>query len=156
MVNRIIASLFFIFFGSFLILTRWEVSSAGLPPNTPLAVYPQFFPIILSVFGALLSLSLLLNKIFASGPHDQDIEIPRKHNIYRIIIFNLIICIYLLAFEPLGYLVSTALSLVLFMAFFGLRDIKYYALVIFTIPPVIYYIFKKILFVSFPDGIIGF
>ncbi len=156
MVNRVIASFLLVFFVLFLILTRWEISSEGLPSSSALAVYPQFFPIILSVLGSLLCLSLLLKLIFTSGPHDQDIEIPRKENIYRIILFNLIICIYLLAFDPLGYLVSTSLSLALFMALFGLRDIKYYALVIVTIPPVIYYVFKKILYVAFPDGIFGF
>ncbi|MBU1205665.1 MAG: tripartite tricarboxylate transporter TctB family protein [Pseudomonadota bacterium] len=91
--------------------------------------------------------------IFTSGPSGETMDIPKKSNIFRIICVSIIICIYILTFNILGYLISTSLSLILFMAFFGLRDFKYFALLILTIPPAIYYLFKKLLYVPFPVGL---
>lgn len=156
MINRVIGLLLLVFFLFLFSLIPSQISDKGVPPNSPLPIYPQFFPKILAIFGCLLSLSLFVKSFFKSKVSDGDIEIPTKGNIFRIIWVIVIICIYLLTFDLLGYLISTSLSLILFMLFFGLRDYKYFALIILTVPPIIYYLFKKLLYVPFPVGLLGF
>ena len=156
MINRVIGLILFVFFLLYFFFIPWQISDKGVPPNSPPPVYPQFFPKILAIFGSLLSLSLFVKSILASKVSDEDIEIPTMGNIFRIIWIITIICIYLLTFNLLGYLVSTSLSLILFMTFFGLRDYKYFVIITLIVPPVIYYLFKKLLYVPFPVGLFGF
>ncbi len=157
MVNRILGlSMLFLSILYFL-LAPLEISDKGVPPNSPPPIYPQFFPKILAIFGCLLSLSLFLMSISRTKlSSDEDIDIPTKSNMFRVLLAVVVISIYIFTFDLLGYLISTAVSLILFMVFFGLRDIKYIFLTIVTVPPIIYYVFKKMLYVPFPPGLFGF
>lgn len=157
MINRVIGGLLLIIFIAFYFLIPSQVSDAGVPTNSPLAIYPSFFPKILAVFGCMLSLFLILTTSSISRQLSKnDIQIPTKSNLFRIFSVMLIISIYLLTFNFLGYLISTSISLVFLMAFLGLRDIKYYIISVIILPSAIYFLFKKILYVPLPTGIFGF
>ena len=157
MVNRMIGLSMLLLFILYFFLAPSQISDKGVPPNSPLPIYPQFFPKLLAIFGCLLSLSLFLMSISRSKiSSDEDIEIPTKSNMFRILLLVVVISIYIFTFDLLGYLISTAVSLILFMVFFGLREFKYIVLTIVTVPPIIYYLFKKVLYVPFPAGLLGF
>lgn len=156
MINRVIALLLTAFFSLFLLIVPWQTSNKGIPPGSPIISSARFFPRFLAFLGCLLSLVLLVRSISKSAASNELYDVPKKANLLRIAGVNGILCFYLLTFNLLGYLVSTSLSLIFLMAFLGLKDIKYYVLIIAVLPAVLYYLFKKMLYVAFPIGIFGF
>jgi putative tricarboxylic transport membrane protein len=155
-VNRGIGLLLMAFFLLFFLLIPWQISEQGVPPKSPIPVYPQFFPRIIAAFGFFLCLALFVKSFFTPGDSKEILDIPNKTNLLRIVLVILILCFYVLALNPLGYLVSTSLSLIFLMAFFGLREVRYFILIIAILPPAIYYLFKKLLYVPLPAGWLGF
>jgi len=156
MVNRVTGLFFLIFFLIFALLIPWQISSKGVPPNSSLPIYPQFFPVILAIFGSALSISVIMLSFLKSRLADEHPELPTRANLSRVGGAAALMCFHFFTFNYLGYLLSTALGLVLFMAFLGLRDIKSYIFVIVILPPAIYFLFKKVLYVAFPAGFLGF
>lgn len=156
MINRIIGLLFLAFFLVFASLIPWQIVSKGVPPNSPLPIYPQFFPIVLAVLGGFISLCLVMISSPKVRFSDENLQIPTKSNLLRVAGVGVIICFHILTFNLLGYLISTCLSLILLMAHLGLRDIKSYVLMATIFPFGIFYLFKKLLYVAFPVGFLGF
>jgi hypothetical protein len=155
--NRTIGLLFLLFFFLLFFFVPWQISIEGVPTGSSAPVSPRFFPRILGVFGCVLAL-FLVGKSFSptTGSEEETIELPTSTNLLRILAIVIIIFFNLLTFDLLGYLVSTSLTLILLMGFLGLKQIKYYVLVILLFPAGIYFMFKKLLYVPFPVGILGF
>lgn len=156
MVNRVIGVLLFLFFLCFYLLIPWQISAQGVPPRSPAPVFPQFFPRIIAIFGSLLSLALFMKSFFASASSGGALDLPKANNLLRVLGIVLIMCFYIVTLGPLGYLVSTVISLILLMVSYGLREIKYFIFVIVILPPAVYVLFKKLLYVPLPVGVLGF
>jgi hypothetical protein len=134
------------------ILIPFQVDDRAVPRDSPFAVYPQFFPAVIAIFGCLLSVILTLRNSIGV----ETIDIPTTTNLWRVLIIVAMILFYILAFYLFGYILSTVIGLILFMSFLGLRDVKYFALLIAVFPIVVYYLFSKLLSVPFPRGIFDF
>ena len=124
MVNRVVGIFFLVFFLIFALLIPWQIVSKGVPPDSSLPIYPQFFPVILAIFGTALSISVIVLSFLKSGLADERPELPTRANLSRVGGAAALMCFHFFTFSYLGYLLSTALCLVLLMAFFGLRDVK--------------------------------
>jgi len=156
MVDRIIGALLFVFFLSFLIAIPWQISSQGVPPKSPVSVFPQFFPAIMAIFGCMLSGVLVISTFMPSFTKDENMEIPSINNVLRILGVVAIMGFYIVFMTPLGFLISTMISLVSLMLIFGLREFRHYLTVTVILPVVVYIVFKKLLYVPLPVGLLGF
>jgi putative tricarboxylic transport membrane protein len=112
---------------------------------------PYLFPVLLSVFGALLSISLFYDgyRAIHSGGQVERSSADRK-NLKRLGVFLLICLIYYVLFVPLGFLVSTALMLAALFFLLGERRIWIIALLSIACSGAIYVIFGVLLNVRFP------
>ena len=151
MTNRqrdIIAAVVFLAFGIFMF-----GNSAGINPIIPNEVGSGYVPKFVSIVIAILSISLLIltllkKKIGPNEKTDEDI----KGGIFTV----MALAAYVILFEFLGFLVSTALYL--FVQITLLSNAKNRKLLVFgiiavVVPLVIYGLFKTLFNMPFPAGI---
>ncbi|MFA5851459.1 MAG: tripartite tricarboxylate transporter TctB family protein [Spirochaetales bacterium] len=153
MTNRqrdIIAAVVFLAFGGFMF-----GNSLGIHPIIPNEVGSGYVPKFLSIVSIVLSLALLVltllkKKIGPTEKTDEDI----KGGIFTV----MALAAYVILFEFLGFLVSTALYLfVQIMILSNEKNRKFLVLGIISIvvPLVIYGLFKSLFNMPFPTGILG-
>lgn len=116
----------------------------------PMALSPRLFCQIVAVMLLLLSTALTYNGFFKSTEEAAE---TGKKSPFRSIITIVVASVYVLIMVPLGYFFSTALTMIFFLWFFGLRDWRggfYFLLIIL---PFIYLLFVIALKVILPSGI---
>lgn len=76
-----------------------------------------------------------------------------RHSITRVVVTFVILLAYALLLEPLGFVVSSALTAGALTLYLGNRNIFILFLVIIGIPLAIFFIFTRVLRVSLPGGL---
>lgn len=114
---------------------------------------PGFFPRMSAAFIIGLSLLLAVVSIFRTTegrkPRDDAVQLkPYKYVIATI----LIIVIYILIMERLGYIPSTVIVLFAMMLLYGGRRWILLAVLAVAFPLFIYYFSLKVMYVLFPSG----
>lgn len=144
-------------------------ASNGLEAKTRMDIGPDFMPKLVAVLTLALSVVLLvqgLRRNMASGvagaaaggdaaPPARRGGLIERHADWLSL---LLIVAYTLAFEPLGYLVATALYL--FMQFIVMAKAEERRYVAFAVVAVIvsglsYYVFLRLFYVFLPTGLLG-
>ncbi len=118
-----------------------------LPRITPLA---RVYPLVLS-FGLLICVLLLLAKTLRRPGEEKGGD--KTHNdMKRILLYLVLILMYILSWELLGFLVSTCLFSLISMLFLGMRNRT--ALIAFPLllTAVIYIIFVELIMIELPMG----
>lgn len=146
----IICSIAFIIFGMVLYV-------AALSVNSVIAndVGPAFMPKVIGVFIAVLAALKLVLSIMSKGNKAKATNEDIKAGVFTIIA----LLAYVLLFNPLGFIVSTALYL--FAQFMILstennRNIKQFTILSIVTPLIIYFLFVYGFKLILPSGILGF
>ena len=119
-----------------------DASTSGLRGLNP-AFMPKLLTILLAGFSGLL--------IFTGKPaeSEEDSAPGSRKNVWLTLAF---LVFYAYAIEPLGYLLSTGVTLAGFLCFFGTRKVWVIGAVSLTVPFALYWFFGKIMLVMLPAG----
>jgi putative tricarboxylic transport membrane protein len=145
-----IAATIFLAFGIFMF-----ANSMGIMPIIPNEVGSGYVPrfvsaVIFIMAAALLVLTLLGKKMGATEKTDEDI----KGGIFTV----LALAAYVTLFEPLGFLLATALYLfaqITILSNEKNRRFVLFGIISVVVPAVIYILFKALFHMPFPTGILG-
>ena len=116
--------------------------------NVEWKLSPYLFPLIISIFLFILSISILAS----SFKENEKRKEKEKGDIKSLLIFGLICILYLLVLNFLGFVLSSILLLISLMILLGERRWWFIALVSIISTVVIYLLFAKYLSVMLPKG----
>lgn len=116
--------------------------------NVEWKLSPYLFPLIISFFLLILSLSIISQGLKVDGEKKE----KGKVDIKSLLIFTLVCVLYLLVFNFLGFILSTIILLVLLMILLGERRWWFILLVSVISSVFIYLLFAKYLSVMLPKG----
>ncbi|MGN1163569.1 MAG: tripartite tricarboxylate transporter TctB family protein [Candidatus Ornithospirochaeta sp.] len=107
---------------------------------------PYLFPLIISLFLFVLSLTLIVKK------GEQSTKEKSKSDWKTLILFSLVSSVYLLVFSFLGFIISTILLLAAVMVILGERRLWFILAVSVVSSVAVYLLFAKYLSVMLPKG----
>ena len=116
--------------------------------NVEWKLSPYLFPLIISFFLLILSLSIISQGLKVDGEKKEKGKVDTK----SLFLFVIICICYLLFFNFLGFILSTIFILVSLMLLLGERRWWFIALVSIVSAIVIYLLFGKYLSVMLPKG----
>ncbi len=116
--------------------------------NVEWKLSPYLFPLIISLFLFVLSISVISEGLKSEDKKKEKIKMEIK----SLLLFGVVSVVYLLVFNFLGFILSTIILLVLLMLILGERRWWYIALVSIITTVVIYLLFGKYLSVMLPKG----
>ncbi|MDR1827613.1 MAG: tripartite tricarboxylate transporter TctB family protein [Methylobacteriaceae bacterium] len=130
----------------------WRISKLPLGVGYEHTIGPEFFPGVMTATIALLSLALLGRSLWYGALDAGEAPAMAAGNVLlRMALFIVLLVVYILIYEPLGFLVASAVILPAGMLLLGERR----PLHIFVFPYVIiglaYYGFTKIMMVPLPE-----
>lgn len=108
---------------------------------------PRAFPMLLSVMIAFCGLYLVIKGQFQAHPVANDVKL-------RIILLALVILIYALLFQPLGFILATFLAVMAIGFLFGGKLLPLSITSLLT-AVILYVLFDRVLEVVLPVGILG-
>ena len=137
-----------------------------VPPSPnetdPLARSPRFFPYLVTIMAMVLSVGVLIRGFFGSSA-DTSGHLEGRQGVLglaqvrRVAPVILIALIYLLLFNLLGYIIAIILCFAAFLWYYGLSFRKQWKVAIplvILLPLLLYYVFKSLLYVPLPSGIL--
>lgn len=146
------------FFMAIYLVIPSQVPVAALSKEAPLGYSPRLFPYIITILAIILSLGVLI-KGFArtSGVAEGGKGILGVEQVRRITPVVAITVIYIFLFGLLGFIVSAILCLGALLGYYGLsfrKEWKVAIPLIILFPLFIYYVFKVLLYVPLPAGLL--
>ena len=159
--EKVAALVVLAFFVAVFFLIQPQISMRAVHKGAELAFSPRFFPYILVLFAIIMSLVLVIRSFVARGAPEAALG-PRKgiwgvEPIRRATPVVVIVTIYLLLFELLGYIISIILCYVALLWYYGLsfrKEWKVAVPLLILLPMLIYYVFNVMLYVALPTGTI--
>lgn len=145
----ILSSLFWILCGTLII-----VGSLHLPVGEPQNPGPGFLPLLVGVLMTILSITLLAFSL-RSSPPEEKIKWGPKGNLYKMVNTLLAMSIYVVAFPPFGFLLTTTVLLIFLFRAIGGLSWKISLVGGTCISGMVYLLFKVWLQVQFPAGLLG-
>ncbi len=132
----------------------------GMIEKSPFSdsVGPKLFPLLCGLGMLVAGISIFLIDIFTDSLSAKSVSFSHKKGHFLkspLVVITTIGCIYALVFESLGYLISTALMIMWMMTY--LQKKKWIVNTIFSVLFSLgsYFMFVKILNLSFPSGILS-
>lgn len=150
--SKIKESIFFIAIA--VIIFLYSLASHYTTKNLQWSLSPYLFPLLVSVFMILISISL-----FAEGIKDEKLrekeetdKIEKKDKVYwKEVLFTIFIsAVYYFAMDIIGFIVSTILFLLILFAFLGERRKWLITIISVSTTAIIYFIFGVLLHVMLP------
>ena len=145
-----IAAVIFLAFGIFMFANSLSINSI-IPNEVGSGYVPKFLSIVIVIISvALLVLTLLKKKLGSTEKTDEDI----KGGVFTV----MALAAYVLLFEFLGFLLSTALYLFVQITLLSNeknRKFLVFGIISIVVPLVIYGLFKALFHLPFPIGILG-
>ncbi len=128
-------------------------SQISAPEGGPIALSPRFFCDVITAILFFLSLLLSLNGIkkIVSGQHEPASN-PLNTNIIRASVAVFFSATYIFIIQIVGYYIATALIMVFFLLFFGVKSWKSIVLFLLIILLFTYLLFEIALKVYLPPG----
>lgn len=157
--KNIIAAVLFLAFA----IAVWIISGSSvtkLPARLSVnQLGNDFFPKLVSVLMAFLAVLLLLQTLFArpGNPVNEDMpeeDKPSRRELLFPLAGLVLMVLYLLAIETLGYVVDTALLIVAVLALFRCRKWLYYVVTPLVGSLGVYLLFTRVFLVILPAGIL--
>lgn len=134
-----------------------QVPVAALGKEAPLGYSPRFFPYIITILAIILGLVLLIQSFARPSGVEGGKGILGVEQVRRITPVVAITVIYIFLFGLLGFIVSAILCLGALMGYYGLsfrKEWKVAIPLIILFPLLIYYVFKVVLYVPLPAGLL--
>lgn len=148
--KSMISSLVFTVLGVVLLI----VIPVSVDAGTMSAVGPRTFPYFIAVCMIVLSLMLAMttyleNKKSSGKSKSGNVELTEWKNELRALLLVVVVLLYVLTFDALGYFVSTFIASTLMLLIFRTKNIIHY-LVVYGAAIAIYLAFTKLLYVMLP------
>lgn len=137
--------------GGILFLNALSFTSPGAQADV---VGPRFFPLLASGVLVVGGLTLVVNALRSgerSGAESEEPPVPLR----RLAVVIAVFVGFLLIFEPVGFLVSTALFMTVMTTFVRPDRVRINALVGVLTSACIYFPFTQLLGVGLPAGVLG-
>lgn len=116
---------------------------------------PRGFPILLSVFGIIVSVVILLQHKFVKGIKNINIKVGKGQ--MNLIVYTAVFCVlYALMFDRVGFLLSTILFLFGILFKTNENKLKQNIIISLSFGIGLYVVFAKMLTLSLPKGIFYF
>ena len=151
--GELVFMLIMLLFGLTALWQAWRIS--GFSAWSSPGALPMFAAFVMVVSGA----KIVRDTLRVKGPETSR-EASLRRRFFReitpiaVISFTLLIALYMIALEPLGFLVSSFLFLVAAMFVLGDRRILHIAVISAVSLAVIYVIFQTAFSVVLPDGVL--
>ena len=148
-------------FGVFIFLTTNTIPLMVAVEKSSV-INSRFFPKLLSILLIILSIIMSAENYLKKSPEEErdsgdkkDAQ-AEKHAWMRLILLGVLCLLYYLAFEPLGFLVSSALFMFGFSLILKTR--KWYVILSLSVvsPLLVYLLFNTLLGAPLPEGIFYF
>jgi hypothetical protein len=111
----------------------------------------DFFPNFAVILFAMVSCILLVKSFRAPAQRAaQNLDLKRLS--YQVVSVYLILLLYALSLEPLGFLINTPIFIGILLLILGTRDWRYVVPLVILVPPGIYYFFWYAFKVILPEG----
>ena len=120
--------------------------------------YPKLLSLLLVFCGVLLGVQAAVRKRVQSGgpEREEGNQAGGSEGMSRILITGAVSVLYLLLFLPLGFLLSTVLFMAALLVLLGGRTWHGIAIPAILVPVGIYVLFRFLLGVPLPRGVLGF
>jgi putative tricarboxylic transport membrane protein len=151
--NTVVAIILMVFSIIVFILIPYQIEKPKLLTGRSLSgLTPSLFPRLSIVGLFILSVCYL---VFSPRMEEKNLfkELKAK-SLVRVLVTVAVFMVYALLFEPLGFILSSALMVCALTFYYGNRNILIMLLVVVGAPLVIYFIFTHLLQVSLPEGLL--
>jgi hypothetical protein len=142
--------IFGLLLGIFALLLFFVIIPNEVADTSKFGVSPRFLPNVLALLLLVLSICQIVSGFKKKDKKDQKTYTINPNELKLIGKSMLIFIVYLVAINIVGYLISTTVTLAVFMLVYGQKNIKKIALVSVGIPIVIYIFFTKALQMVLP------
>ncbi len=130
----------------------WQISKLPLGVGYKDTIGPEFFPGVMTATIAILSVSLIIRSLWRSAREaDTPPTLAAGNILLRIAFFIVLLVVYILTYEPLGFLLSSAIVLPAGMVMLGEKRLSQILLFPAVIIGVGYIGFTKIMMVPLPE-----
>jgi len=130
----------------------WQVSKLPLGVGYAKTIGPEFFPGVMTATIAVLSVALILRSLWRGAHGSEEKPALAAGNILlRIALFIALLVVYILIYEPLGFLLSSGLVLPAGMVMLGERRLSQILLFPALIIALGYLGFTKVMMVPLPE-----
>lgn len=145
-----IIALFFLIIGG-----AYFIESLKLPLGQTSAPGAGFYPLIVGLSLTILALSLLISQ--RKKTEDEEIEeFPKGKDRTRVIALFITLVLFVILIKPLGYIITSVGMLTIILKIFGLKSWCRIFLISIIIAIISWYVFKKLLGVPFPPGLLTY
>ena len=130
----------------------WQISKLPLGVGYKDTIGPEFFPGVITATIAILSVALIIRSLWRSAQEAGAPPALAAGNILlRIALFIVLLIVYILTYEPLGFLLSSAIALPAGMVMLGEKRLTQILLFPAVVIGVGYLGFTKIMMVPLPE-----
>ena len=98
----------FLFFCGF---AWWQISLLPLGVGHERIIGAEFFPGVMTAVIAILSVALIVRSLWRRAAHSGGPTLATGHTLLRIALFVVLLLVYILIYEPLGFILSSCLVL---------------------------------------------
>jgi len=129
----------------------YQIEKLPLGVGYDKTIGPEFFPGVMTVTIAVLSGALLVRSLWRGLPDSGESAAMAAGNILaRMGLFLVLLLAYIIAYEPLGFLIATGIAMPAGMFLMGERRPLHLFLFPYTIMALAYFGFTKIMMVPLP------
>lgn len=150
---NIITAILFIIFGSWIIYASSNFQQTFLADNF---IGADFFPRIMAIIMIILAVLLLITTFYDKTLKNTKLSDIFNRSMKLPIVGILILTIYLLIMDYLGFIISTIVLNLVLLLIFKVKKLHYLILVPLLTTLIIYYVFSNFLMVPIPEGIFSF
>ena len=130
----------------------WQISKLPLGVGYKNTIGPEFFPGIMTATIAILSVALIMRSLWRGAMNSGEAPaLAARSILLRIALFIVLLVVYILTYEPLGFLLSSALVLPAGMVMLGEKRLTQILLFPSLIIGLGYLGFTKIMMVPLPE-----
>lgn len=119
-------------------------------------VTPSFLPVVLGFSLMLVGLGLLIQSFRKKAEQQsrENAQVFSPNSFLRVLLAAVLLIVYTLLFPRLGFLVTSALFVGIFIYLFGYRSILKISLSMILVPVGVWIFFEKIFHIPLPHGLL--
>lgn len=139
-----------IILGSFSLIVYFLVIPTEITEVQRFGVSPRFMPELVCMLLLVSAICLFVNGYMNRNNANQKVYRISPTESKLVLKSLLLITLYIVAFDWLGYMIPTIAALAIFMYTYGQRNIKLIVLISLALPTLIYVFFTKVLQMPLP------
>jgi putative tricarboxylic transport membrane protein len=149
-------SIVILIFSIFVIRESWELRQPPIPGSLGYEPGAEFLPLWVSIGMAILSLALFISTTLKPKESIPGNAFPTGKSLFSIFLLLIVLALYILLLDVIGYLISTLLLILITMRFIMQATWKSSISVSILTSSLLYVVFKTFLSVDLPVNTFGF